>query len=64
MRRFAARGPLRSVRLGREVLRAPDLGRILRRLVHWLGFYLWTYRPDWRRWQLRYRLHHWWLDSS
>jgi hypothetical protein len=64
MRRFAARGTLSYVRLGLEVLRAPDLGVIVRRLVHWLGLYLWTYRPDWRPWQCRYRLRHWWLDSS
>jgi hypothetical protein len=64
MRRFAARGSLSYVRLGCEVLRAPDLGRILHRLVHWLGLYLWTYRPDWRPWHIRYRLRHWWLDSG
>jgi len=64
MRRFAARGSLSYVRLGCEVLRAPDLGRILRRLVHWLGLYLWSYRPDWRPWHLRYRLRRWWLGSG
>jgi hypothetical protein len=64
MRRFAARGPLSYVRLGLEVLRAPDLGAVLQRLVHWVGIYLWTYRPDWRPWQCRYRLRHWWLDSG
>ncbi len=64
LRRFTARGALSYVRLGLEVLRAPDLGAILRRLVHWLGIYLWTYRPDWRPWHIRYRLRHWWLDSG
>jgi hypothetical protein len=64
MRRFAARGTLSYVRLGHEVLRAPDLSLLVQRLVHWLGLYLWTFRPDWRPWQVRYRLRHWWLDSG
>lgn len=64
MRRFAARGHLSYVRLGREVLRAPDLGQLVRRLVHWLGLYLWSFRPEWRPWHLRYRLRRWWLDSG
>jgi hypothetical protein len=64
MRRFAARGPLSYVRLGLEVLRAPDLGHILRRLVHWLGIYLRTWMPLWRPWQLRYRLTHWWPAAT
>jgi len=60
MRRFAARGQLSYARLGLEVLRAPDLGAILRRLVHWLGAYLTPVAPLWRRRQIRYRLRHWW----
>ena len=60
LRRFTARGPLSYVRLGLEVIRAPDLAPILRRLVHWLGIYLWTATPLWRRYQVRYRLRHWW----
>ena len=63
LRRFVARGPLSYVRLGLEVLRAPDLGVVLQRMVHWVGLYLWTYRPDWRPWHIRYRLRHWWLAS-
>lgn len=60
LRRFTARGPLSYVRLGLEVIRAPDLGYILCRLVHWLGLYLWTTMPPWRPYQVRYRLRHWW----
>jgi hypothetical protein len=60
LRRFTARGPLSYVRLGLEVTRAPDLGAILRRLVHWVGIYLWPATPPWRRYQVRYRLRHWW----
>ena len=63
MRRFAVRGPLSYVRVGLEVLRSPGLRSIVRRLVHWLGLYLWTRTPYWRPHQLRYRLRHWWLDS-
>ncbi len=63
MRRFAVRGPVSYVRAGLEVLRTPALGSIVRRLVHWLGIYLWTRTPHWRPHQLRYRLGHWWLDS-
>jgi hypothetical protein len=64
MRRFATRGPLSYVRLGREVLRAPDLRWLVRRAVHWLGLYLWTRTPHWRPHQLRYRLRHWWRDPA
>jgi hypothetical protein len=64
MKRFAARGPLSYVRLGFEVLQSPDLGWIARRMVHWLATYLWSWRPRWRPWQLRYRFRHWWIDSS
>jgi len=64
MKRFAARGPLSYVRLGFEVLQSPDLGWIARRMVHWLAAYLWSWRPRWRPWQLRYRFSHWWIDSS
>jgi hypothetical protein len=62
LRRFTARGPLSYVRLGLEVLRAPDLGRILLRLAHWLGIYLWPHAPPWRPYQIRYRLRHWWAE--
>ena len=51
------------MRLGLEVLRAPDLSAILHRMVHWVGLYLWTFRPDWRPWHIRYRLRSWWLAS-
>jgi hypothetical protein len=64
MRRFATRGPLSYVRLGREVLRAPDLRWLVRRAAHWLGLYLWTRTPHWRPHQLRYRLRHWWRDPA
>jgi len=64
LRRFTARGSLSYVRLGLEVLRAPDLAWLLRRLVHWLGLYLWSWTPWYRPWQIRYRLAHWWLDST
>jgi hypothetical protein len=37
MRRFAARGPLSYVRLGLEVLRAPDRRDLLGRRMHWLA---------------------------
>jgi hypothetical protein len=63
MRRFAVRGPVSYVRAGLEVLRSPGLEVLVRRLVHWLGIYLWTRTPHWRPHQLRYRLRHWWLDS-
>jgi hypothetical protein len=49
MRRFAVRGALSYVRLGCEVLRAPDLLRLVRRAVHWLGLYLWSVTPLWIR---------------
>lgn len=62
MRRFALRGPLSYVRLGLEVLRAPDLGRLLTRVAHWLGRFLWSCTPLWRPAQWRYRLRHWWPD--
>ena len=60
MKRFAVRGHLSYVRLGLEVLRAPDLVTLLRRLVHWLGIYLWPFAPAWSKRQLRYRRQHWW----
>jgi hypothetical protein len=63
LRRFTARGLLSYVRLGLEVIRAPDLGLILHRLVHWVGSYLWTATPPWRRYQVRYRLRHWWTAA-
>jgi len=62
-KRFAARGHLSYVRLGCEVLRAPDLGGIVRRLAHWLGILLWCWAPAWSRRQRRYRQRQWW-DTS
>lgn len=64
LRRFATRGWLSYVRLGGEVLRAPDLRWLVRRLVRWLGHYLWTTTPLWRPWQRRYRHLHWWPDAA
>lgn len=64
MRPFAARGMLSYVRLGLEVLRCEQLLPLLHRLMDWLGGYLWSRTPCWRPWQLRYRLKHWWYDSS
>lgn len=55
MKRFAARGHLSYVRLGLEVIRAEDLGWVLRRMVHWLARFLWLWTPLWRPWQHRYR---------
>lgn len=60
MRRFAARGHLSYIRLGMEILRTQDLVHLVRRAVRWLGLYLWRLSPLWRRWQIRYRLRHWW----
>jgi len=64
LRRFATRGWLSYVRLGLEVLRAPDLRWLVRRVVRWLGHYLWTTTPLWRPWQRRYRQLHWWPDAA
>lgn len=64
MRRFAARGHLSYVRLGLEVLRAPDLGHIVRHLIRWLSDYLQPWVPLWRPWQVRYRRKRWWINSS
>ena len=64
LKRFVARGPLSYVRLGREVLRAPDLLPIVARLVRWLTVYLWSWTPLWHPAQLRYRLHAWWANTS
>ncbi|HLH22814.1 MAG TPA: transposase [Chloroflexota bacterium] len=64
LRRFAVRGWLSYVRLGLEVLRAPDLQLLLRRMLDWLGTYLWTYTPLWRPRQERYRRLHWWPDAA
>lgn len=61
MRRFAARGTLSYVRLGLEVLRAPDLRPIIDRLVRWLADHLWPFTPLWRPWQRRYRQRQGWL---
>jgi hypothetical protein len=63
MKRFAARGPLSYVRLGCEVLRAPDLTDLIARLCRWLATYLWPHTPLWRPWQRRYRLRHGWLAA-
>lgn len=60
LKRFEARGPLSYPRLGWEVLQAPDLRPLVRRLVHWVGIFLWLDRPHWHPWQIRYRLRHWW----
>jgi hypothetical protein len=57
MRRFTARGHLSYVWLGLEVLRAPDVHAIVRRLVTWLAHYLWPHTPLWLPWQRRYRRH-------
>lgn len=64
LKRFEARGPLSYPRLGWEVLQAPDLRPLVRRLVHWLGIFLWLDRPRWQPWQVRYRLRHWWPEAG
>lgn len=64
MRRFATWGHLSYVRLGLEVLRAPDLGTILQHLIRWLSDYLQPWMPLWRPWQIRYRRKRWWINSS
>ncbi len=64
MRRFAARGHLSYVRLGLEVLRAPDLHGVVQRLVWWLAHYLWPHTPLWLPWQRRYRRRHAWLAAA
>lgn len=64
LKRFVAWGPLSYVRLGREVLRAPDLGPIVARLTRWLTAYLWSWAPLWHPPQVRYRLRWWWASSS
>lgn len=63
MKRFAARGPLSYVRLGLEVLRAPDLTDLIARLCAWLAAHLWPYTPLWRPWQRRYRRRRGWLAA-
>jgi hypothetical protein len=64
LRRFATRGWLSYIRLGLEVLRAPDLRWLVRRAVRWLALYLWSTLPLWRPWQDRYRRLHWWPDAA
>jgi len=64
LRRFAVRGWLSYIRLGLEVLRAPDLLALVRRALHRLGSYLWPYTPLWRPRQERYRRLHWWPDAA
>jgi hypothetical protein len=63
MRRFATRGWLSYIRLGLEVLRAPDLRWLVRRTVRWLALYLWSTLPLWRPRQERSRRLHWWPDA-
>lgn len=63
LRCFAARGWLSYVRLGREILCSADFHHILQRMVRWLAHYLWPTTPLWRRYQLRYRILHWWTTS-
>jgi hypothetical protein len=46
------------------VLQAADLRPLVRRLVHWVGIFLWLERPHWYPWQVRYRLRHWWPDAK
>jgi len=64
LKRFVAWGPLSYVRLGREVLRAPDLQVIAQRLTRWLAAYLWSWIPLWHPAQVRYRLRTWWANTS
>jgi hypothetical protein len=64
LKRFVAWGPLSYVRLGREVLRSPDLRPIVARLTRWLTAYLWSWAPLWHPPQVRYRLRSWWAGSS
>ena len=64
LRRFATRGWLSYVRLGLEVLRAPDLRWLVRHAIRWLGLYLWSLTPLWRPWQDRYRRLHWRPDAA
>jgi hypothetical protein len=63
LKRFEARGALSYPRLGWEVLQAADLRPLVRRLVHWVGIFLWLERPHWYPWQVRYRLRHWWPET-
>jgi hypothetical protein len=64
LRRFVGRGPLSYVRLGREILKSPDLTPIVARLTRWLTTYLWPWVPLWHPPQLRYRIHAWWNNTS
>jgi hypothetical protein len=64
LKRFVAWGPLSYVRLGREVLRAPDLLPLVQRLTRWLAAFLWSWVPLWHPAQVRYRLHAWWANTS
>jgi DDE family transposase len=64
LKRFVAWGPLSYVRLGREVLRAPDLQPIVARLTRWLTTYLWSWAPLWHPPQVRYRLRAWWAGTA
>jgi len=60
MRRFAVRGCLSYVRLGMELLRHRQWADLVRRVVRWLGLFLWSSTPLWLPRQLRYRRQHWW----
>ncbi len=64
LRLFAARGWLSYVRLGKEIIFSTAFHQLLHRMVRWLAGYLWPKTPTWLPWQLRYRLRHWWFDSS
>jgi hypothetical protein len=60
--RFVTWGPLSGVpfgpRLGREVLRAPDLRPVVQHLIRW------PCTPLWHPAQIRYRRHAWWTNMS
>jgi hypothetical protein len=64
LKHFVAWGPLSYVRLGREVVRAPDLRGIVQHLTRWLADYLWFWTPLWNPAQLRYRRRAWWSNTS
>jgi len=42
------------------VLHTDGFEEIVRRLLCWLGGYLWLWTPPWRPYQIRYRLKHRW----
>jgi hypothetical protein len=51
---------LSYVRVGFEVLHTDGFEEIVRKLLCWLGGYLWLWTPPWRPYQIRYRRKHWW----